>query len=323
MPNSPPSLTFPMNEDCLYLNVYSPKPPADGSKLPVMVYIHGGAFDQGSGNMYDGTQLAKRGVVVVTINYRLDVLGFLCTEDGSSLGNYGLMDQIKALEWVRDSISAFNGDPNDVTIFGESAGGASVSLLILARQARGLFQKGIMESGVSLCPWAVSYPRLQPEPLSQAVELARRMECATHATNELVACLRTKDAMALLNATTDMRNSDPSIMLFRPVPETTFGHLLNVFDSDPQSLLEHGLFSNVSTIRGYNAHEAGWTIHDPEDDGITLDEFKAIMHEIVTDYLIRNPRPIRIASMESLLLDLYVNTPNITDPKELREAYIQ
>jgi para-nitrobenzyl esterase len=139
------------SEDCLYLNVYTPSAASPSNRKPVLVWIHGGAFVIGAGSqsIYDGTKLARRGdVVVVTINYRLGALGFL--ELGGADGatsNAGLLDQVLALEWVRDHIEAFGGDPSDVTIFGESAGGMSVGTLLGTPAARGLFAKAIPQSG--------------------------------------------------------------------------------------------------------------------------------------------------------------------------------
>lgn len=138
-------------ENCLHLNIYTPDGGAPGLK-PVMVWIHGGAFMSGSGDPYDGSALAREGdVVMVTINYRVGVLGFV--NFGEALGlpqipfNLGLRDQIAALEWVRDNIAAFGGDPAKVTIAGQSAGSLSVSLLMLAPKARGLFRGAIAQSG--------------------------------------------------------------------------------------------------------------------------------------------------------------------------------
>src|SRR5579864_3432542 len=141
-----------MSEDCLYLNVYTA---AKSSKehRPVMVWIHGGALTSGAGSLYDGEALAKKGVVVVTINYRLGVFGFLAhpdltkESDRNASGNYGLLDQIAALEWVQKNIAAFGGDPKRVTIFGESAGSWSVNYLVATPLAHGLFQRVIGESG--------------------------------------------------------------------------------------------------------------------------------------------------------------------------------
>lgn len=125
-----------MNEDCLFLDVFAPEGAAPAS-LPVLVWIHGGAFQNGSGSVqwYDGSRLASRGTVVVTINYRLGALGFL------GEGNWGTLDQIRALEWVQANIAGFGGDPGNVTIFGESAGGSAVVSLMSSPDAAGLFHR--------------------------------------------------------------------------------------------------------------------------------------------------------------------------------------
>jgi para-nitrobenzyl esterase len=141
------------SEDCLTLNVWTPGP----GRRPVMVWIHGGAFVMGAGSqpIYDGAQLARRGdVVVVTLNYRLGALGFLRLDDLApeglrAAGNQGLLDQIAALEWVRDEIAAFGGDPRAVTLFGESAGAMSVATLLAVPRAQGLFCRAILQSGAA------------------------------------------------------------------------------------------------------------------------------------------------------------------------------
>jgi len=142
-----------MSEDCLYLNIWtSDLHPTDPA--PVLVFIHGGAFVAGSGSqpLYDGANLAVRGAVVVTINYRLGVFGFFAHPDLTAAsphhtsGNYGLLDQLAALRWVRQNISAFGGDAHNVTVFGESAGAASIGYLMVSPLAQGLFDKAILES---------------------------------------------------------------------------------------------------------------------------------------------------------------------------------
>jgi para-nitrobenzyl esterase len=151
------SSTRETSEDCLYLNVYTAAK-ATGDRRPVMVWIHGGALTGGAGSIYDGEALAKKGVIVVTVNYRLGVFGFLAhpsltkESDRNASGNYGLLDQIAALEWVRDNIAAFGGDPKRVTIFGESAGSWSVNYLMATPLARGLFHRVIGESGGEFDP---------------------------------------------------------------------------------------------------------------------------------------------------------------------------
>lgn len=141
------------SEDCLYLNVWTPA--CDDAKRPVMVWIHGGAFVLGAGShgVYEGTGLAELGAVVVTINYRLGAFGFLAlglaNENAPGSGAEGIADQILALDWVRRNIASFGGDPDNVTIFGESAGGMSVATLLASPAARGLFHKAIAQSGAA------------------------------------------------------------------------------------------------------------------------------------------------------------------------------
>jgi para-nitrobenzyl esterase len=143
-----------MSEDCLYLNIYTTAASASArDRRPVMVWIHGGAYTSGAGAIYQGEDLARKGVVVVTVNYRLGVFGFLAhselTKESAThaSGNYAFLDQIAALKWVQKNIAAFGGDPSRVTIFGESAGSWSVNNLVATPLARGLFQRAIGESG--------------------------------------------------------------------------------------------------------------------------------------------------------------------------------
>ena len=146
------------NEDCLYLNVFTPLSASSGSGLPVMVWIHGGGLIEGSSNAYNPIWLVQQGVIVVSLNYRLGYLGFFAQTaidgEGHESGNYGLMDQQLALQWVQTNISAFGGDPTHVTIFGQSAGGQSVYANLASPTAAGLFSAAIAESG--------SYEEFQP-----------------------------------------------------------------------------------------------------------------------------------------------------------------
>ena len=151
-----PADTTPEGEDCLTLNVWTPGL-GDGAKRPVMVWLHGGAFAYGSGNraVTDGANLARRGdVVVVSVNHRLNIFGFLHLADlgGSAWthsGNAGVLDLVAALRWVHDNIARFGGDPGNVTIFGESGGGGKVSVLLAMPAARGLFHRAIIQSGAA------------------------------------------------------------------------------------------------------------------------------------------------------------------------------
>ncbi len=155
------------SENCLYLNVFTPADMTGQSKLPAMFWIHGGGYSAGSASepRHNGDFLPLKGVVLVTINYRLDVFGFLATADlakeaGGAAGNYGLMDMVAALEWVHANIAKFGGDPRKVTIFGESAGSSAVSTLMAVGSAQGLFQRAIGESGGALSLGAPDRPSL-------------------------------------------------------------------------------------------------------------------------------------------------------------------
>lgn len=168
------------SEDCLTVNIWTP-PGTTGAKLPVMVFIHGGAFVEGAGSLplYDGAQLAGAGVVVVTMNYRLGALGFLAhpllsAESGQGVsGNYGLLDQRAALAFVRDSIAAFGGDPGNVTVFGQSAGAASILLHLTSPGSRGLFHRAVLQSPVG--PGAVRPLRVPERGVVPAEEIGRRI----------------------------------------------------------------------------------------------------------------------------------------------------
>jgi para-nitrobenzyl esterase len=189
-----------MSEDCLFLNVWKP---ARASKAPVMVWIHGGSLRIGNlaARLYDGSALARKGVVVVSVNYRLGALGYLAHAELSaesphgSSGNYGLLDQIEALRWVRDNIARFGGDPGNVTIFGESAGALSVIELMASPLARGLFHKAISQSG-----YMVSNMELKRgvfgQPSAEAVGdyVAKKLGAAN------LAALRAMDAEKLIKA---------------------------------------------------------------------------------------------------------------------------
>jgi len=145
--------TYTYSEDCLFLNVFTPESAKAGDKLPVLIYIHGGSYTGGCGHEkhFDGPAWPKHGLIGVTINYRLGPLGFLCLpelkQEAGITGNYGLYDQVTAIRWVRDNIAAFGGDPENITIMGQSAGAMSVQQLCLSPMTQGLFQKAVMSSG--------------------------------------------------------------------------------------------------------------------------------------------------------------------------------
>lgn len=233
-----------MSEDCLFLNVFAPDPP--GSGLPVMLWIHGGAFVFGSGSGYDGSVLAaKHKMIVVTINYRLGALGFLAmpgldieTQDRVS-GNYGLLDQQEAMRWVKRNIAAFGGDPHRITIAGESAGGTSVCLQLVSPQASGLFARAINESGPCL------YQRSIEEAEKRGHDFAAKLGCDKE--SHQVGCLRSKSADELLAA---MPGSPVGPLVWAPVMD---GHLIPM---QPEVAFRNGTFNKVPVINGSN-HDEG------------------------------------------------------------------
>ncbi|XP_049623747.1 neuroligin-4, X-linked isoform X2 [Suncus etruscus] len=253
------------NEDCLYLNIYVPTEDdihEQHSKKPVMVYIHGGSYMEGTGNMIDGSILASYGnVIVITINYRLGVLGFLSTGDQAAKGNYGLLDQIQALRWIEENVGAFGGDPKRVTIFGSGAGASCVSLLTLSHYSEGLFQKAIIQSGTALSSWAVNY-----QPAKYTRILADKVGCNMLDTTDLVDCLRNKKYKELIQQTITPATYH---IAFGPVIDG------DVIPDDPQILMEQGEFLNYDIMLGVNQGEGLKFVDGIVDgeDGVTPNDF--------------------------------------------------
>nr|XP_018910007.1 PREDICTED: esterase E4-like isoform X3 [Bemisia tabaci] len=181
-------------EDCLVLHVYSPKVDR-AAKLPVMVWIHGGGFQWGAGSVYGPELLLDKDVVLVTINYRLGALGFLSTGDNAIPANLGLKDQALAIKWVHDNIVNFGGNPDLVTIFGESAGGGAVHLNLLSPLNKGRIHRVIAMSGTGYGPWAIAPPKLAKD---RTKALAVLCSCPTEPSNELAECMRKVPADVLL-----------------------------------------------------------------------------------------------------------------------------
>lgn len=234
------------SEDCLYLNVWTPAKTTK-DKLPVLVWIYGGGFAGGSSSYYDGAKLAEKGVVLVSINYRVGKLGFFAhpelnaeTEQGTS-GNYGLLDQIAALKWVQSNISKFGGDPDKVTIFGESAGGISVSMLCASPLAKGLFRGAISQSGGSFGPTrTTSYPGENMKTLEMS--LKEGLAYAESVGARDLADLRALDVSYF---------SKPGMMTGGAWPIVD-GY---VIPDDQHKLYEAGSFNDVAVLIGYNSDE--------------------------------------------------------------------
>ncbi|ESP05700.1 hypothetical protein LOTGIDRAFT_102164 [Lottia gigantea] len=173
------------SEDCLYLNIYTPWVRL---RYPVMVFIHGGSYENGMGAMLEGGYLASQDIVVITFNYRLGPLGFLTAYDNDIPGNYGMLDQIQALRWVQENIHVFGGDPNQVTIDGHSAGGCCVGLLMLSPLAKGLFTNVIQQSGSPFAHWAVHHSHKTMGFYSKS--FIASMGCMMNTSKDIKACLK-------------------------------------------------------------------------------------------------------------------------------------
>ena len=252
------------SEDCLYLNVRTPDPEAN---LPVMVWIHGGGHQFGSGdfNIYQGDALPGLGVVVVTINYRLNVFGYmahplLSSEDPDRVsGNYGLRDQIAALEWVRDNISAYGGDPERVTLFGESAGASSIAAIMASPMAEGLFHGAILQSGET----TQSLTQLRGDSRGPSAEDigAAIVAAIPEDTPRTASDLRALPAESFLKQSDFMAHS----AVLRPVAD---GVIL------PRSVAEifaDGSFRPVPVIAGFNADEAVIFYEGPQGSALRAD----------------------------------------------------
>ncbi|KAI5635799.1 carboxylesterase family domain-containing protein [Phthorimaea operculella] len=200
------------SENCLFINVHTPQLNA-GASLPVLVFIHGGAFMYGAGSLYEAHHLMDKDMVVVTFNYRLGPLGFLSTGDEASPGNFGLKDQAFALKWVRDNILMFGGNPNSVTLTGCSAGGASVHYQYLSPLSKGTFHRGIAFSGSAFTSWSHAV-----KPAQKAKTLATIVGCPITTNREMVDCLRYRPAEVVVNAQIEM--FDWKVHMFTPFTPT-------------------------------------------------------------------------------------------------------
>jgi para-nitrobenzyl esterase len=230
-----------ITEDCLYLNVFAPSGSSSRSHLPVMVWIHGGAFTAGESDDFDPDRLVARGVIIVTLNYRLGPLGFLATpgldKECHPHVNYGIMDQQMALRWVRNNIGAFGGDASDTTIFGESAGGLSVIAQLVSPAAGALFQRAIIESG--------AYSGAQLPTLSAAEASGSAFAAAVHCGSSTT-CLRALPVSGIL------AQEPKSFSLSTLTSPAVDG---SVIPQEPQTALFSGQYNRVPIMQGTNHDE--------------------------------------------------------------------
>ncbi|XP_076861709.1 uncharacterized protein ces2b isoform X2 [Brachyhypopomus gauderio] len=292
------SLEVPeVSEDCLYLNIYTPAKPKENANLPVMVWIHGGGLSLGSASAYDGSVLsAYENVVVVLIQYRLGLLGFFSTGDEHAPGNYGLLDQVAALQWVQENIHSFGGDPGSVTIFGESAGGISVSLLLLSPLSAGLFHRAIAESGCALMNGVVK------DPLPIAQQVANVSGCDISSTQIMAECVRNLPTEQVV-----MLSQQYRMMHFVLTEDKHF------LPKPVEKLLQNQEFYKMPLLIGVNNDEFGWLLGNflgPPGwaDGMDIEQFKSIIGFFVHDPLVIQ-----------LLADEYLGSS--VDQIKIRDSY--
>jgi para-nitrobenzyl esterase len=242
------------NEDCLYLNIATPSWPV-AKKLPVMFWIHGGANYNGSGRLNGMQTLTRHGVILVSINYRLGVFGFLSHPElrsessHHSSGNYALLDQIAALRWVHENIAAFGGDPSNVTIFGQSAGAIDVGMLLVSPLSKGLFARAIDESGGPISPQPLALTPVKAEDIGSAfAEFVSEGK-----TGDAVARLRSMSAEEILDAANRFTAPDAEGVPTRPFPSLSVDGW--VLPAQPAALLLHGESHRVPLLIGSNVQE--------------------------------------------------------------------
>nr|WRX06034.1 CCE016e [Helicoverpa armigera] len=243
------------SEDCLYLNVYTPNV-NPGKPLPVMFWVHGGAFMIGGSNddLYGPEFLLRKGVVVVTINYRLEILGFLSLDTEDVPGNAGMKDQVAALRWVNKNISNFGGDPNNITIFGESAGGASVSYLLISPMTKGLFKRAIPQSGAALSDWSQTV-----RPRERALAVARKLGCYSEDDKELYEFFKNQPIESLTNAAAPISlaeaNKKGLEIYFSITDEKKFGNNERFFYGNVVDVVSNGIHEGVDIMTGFTSDE--------------------------------------------------------------------
>ncbi|XP_069802324.1 fatty acyl-CoA hydrolase precursor, medium chain-like [Dendropsophus ebraccatus] len=290
-----------MSEDCLYLNIFTPADREKEEKLPVMMFIHGGGLMLGAAVMFDGSALsAHENVVIVSIQYRLGVPGFFSTGDDRAPGNYGFLDQVAALQWIKENIADFSGDSNSVTIFGESAGGISVSALVASPLAKGLFHRGIAESGVALIPGFVVSSVEEAVMVRNIVANVSGCDVDT-----LVDCLKAKSE--------DEITSISVVMKMMALPATFDG----VFFPKPvEQILADKEVNNVPLMAGVNNQEFGWL----GPVAMNIPGFREGMKREAMEEILRNIPLLRsFSNATSLLMDEYVGDE--TDPAEIRNVF--
>ena len=298
------------NEDCLYLNIFTPgnKPSNAGHFHPVIMFIHGGSYAFGTTARHTtpGEVLPRLGVVLVTIQYRLGPFGFMTAGDGVARGNWGMLDQVEALKWIKENIEVFGGDPNRVTILGVSSGGASVGLHILSPLSEGLFHRAITESGVEFSPFAFNSVK---KAIDKTNITAGKLSCDTTSSKRMMDCLRSKSAQSIIDKF-DWRNTGPIIDRYF------------IYDT-PKNLRRSGKFNKVPLISGFNSHEGAHNtpqeFHPPRD--ITTSVLREFINNFVENHILQDNNKTAVI-IEDAIEFQYTPWSKTPDSPSLRQEIV-
>ncbi|XP_064619909.1 cholinesterase 2-like [Lineus longissimus] len=306
---SPPSLN--MSEECLYLNIFAPYQ-GSGANYPVMMYIHGGSYVDGSGANYDGSVLAQYGVVVVTINYRLGLLGFLSSGSDALPGNYGFTDQVLALQWIQENIEVFGGDPNKVTIFGNSAGGWFVGLHLLTQQSKGLFHGAIIQSAPILPVRFNRSVNTAAQSSSTFKEASTLLGCDHDSAEDRIMCIKEKSWEIIVDQTN---------MMWYEVRPTIDGDIIK---KSLENLLEAGKVNRVPVIIGLTKHEEMRFLAAMELMGDKSVKNRDSFRKILTDSVYKWNHRVNVPEQVLDVIEFeYLDWANPDDPIRIREGLEQ
>ncbi|KAM5125566.1 fatty acyl-CoA hydrolase precursor, medium chain-like [Mantella aurantiaca] len=296
------SPTMPVSEDCLFLNVYTPANRKKNHTLPVMVFIHGGGLRMWGASLYEGSMMsAMEDIVMVPIQYRLGMLGFLRSEDGRVSGNFGFLDQVAALRWVQDNIRDFGGDPGLVTIFGESEGGVSVAALVLSPLARGLFHRAIAESGSAIIPHILTCKSGNLTTIQNSVAQASSCDPSS-----LLECLREKSE--------DEIKAVADSLGHRMYPGVVDGKFL---PRCAEEMLSRKEVAPVPFMMGVTNHEFGWTLAKE----VNISGLEDGMNKEYVRWALRNIPVVEVPSdaIPHVMEEYFSDTE---DPLEIRDRFL-
>ncbi|GBP73522.1 Venom carboxylesterase-6 [Eumeta japonica] len=237
-------------EDCLVLDIHTNSTNSSEASSPVMVWLHGGHYSTGSNQGISFKNLVAEGIVVVALNYRLSIFGFLCLGVADAPGNAGLKDVVAGLRWIKDNIKAFGGNPNNIVLFGHGSGAAMVDLITLQTHTRGLVHKAIAQSGSSLAPWAIAY-----EPVERAQLFGEKLNYSRKSNEELARTFVNTNLTALLTNLNGFKFTD-NTPLFAPCLENPLLDSNDTFMTEaPIDVLRSGNYSKIPFITGYTTAE--------------------------------------------------------------------